>query len=59
MNSSSKGIWTRLQDKDAPKTPKELKESGLTSISATVPGNIEIDLMAEGLIEDQLVWDII
>ena len=58
MNSSAKGIWTLhygLQDAHAPKTPKELKNSGLRSISATVPGNVEIDLMAEGLIEDPLV----
>ena len=58
LNSSAEGIWTLhygLQNEHAPKTPKELKKSGLRPISATVPGNVEIDLMAEGLIEDPLV----
>ena len=34
------------------KTPKDVKESGYTSIAASVPGNFEVDFMREGLLED-------
>ena len=58
LNSSKPGNWTLqygLQDKNAPQTPEELKKSNWKSIKATVPGNVELDLMAEGLIKDPLV----
>lgn len=40
-----------LKDKEI-KTIKDIKKAGYKTISATVPGNVEIDLMREGIIDD-------
>jgi len=60
LNSMDESTWTLYfgtQDKDVPETPGELKRSGFTKIPATVPGNVEIDLQKEGLIEDPMIGD--
>ena len=33
-------------------TPQEVKESGYPCITATAPGNVEMDFMREGLLDD-------
>jgi len=38
--------------KDAPSTPDELKSKNWSEVSATVPGNVELDLLNAGLIEN-------
>ncbi|MBQ9436324.1 MAG: glycoside hydrolase family 2 [Bacteroidales bacterium] len=51
---SLNGQWNLtygLCDKNAPATPDELKASGWESITATVPGNVELDLVAAGKID--------
>ena len=51
---SLNGQWNLsygLCDKNAPSTPDELKNSGWESITATVPGNVELDLIAAGKID--------
>ena len=58
LNSTQTGEWKiyyGLQDKNAPDTPKELLKSKLDRIDATVPGNVEIDLLNAGKINDPLV----
>ena len=40
------------EDGAQPKTPEQLEASGLQFISATVPGNVECDLVAAGLEDD-------
>ncbi|MCL2605009.1 MAG: hypothetical protein FWD90_11070 [Defluviitaleaceae bacterium] len=40
------------QGEDLPATPKELYALNLPPINATVPGNVEIDLMAAGLADE-------
>ncbi|MCF8226963.1 MAG: glycoside hydrolase family 2 [Bacteroidales bacterium] len=60
LNSTKDGEWKLffgIQDASAPQTPDELKESPLRSITATVPGNVEIDLQREGIIEDPMIGD--
>ncbi|MCB9289385.1 MAG: glycoside hydrolase family 2 [Lewinellaceae bacterium] len=55
LNSSEGLIWELyfgLQDKHAPSSPQELNHSSFQKITATVPGNVEIDLEAAGLIKD-------
>ena len=39
-------------DTNAPTTPDELKKKGWTEISAKVPGNVELDLLASGKIKN-------
>ena len=41
-----------LFDKSAPQTPAELKASNWPQIPATVPGNVELDLLAAGIIKN-------
>ncbi len=60
LNSGDGGSWTLcygLQDGNAPRTPRELKRSGFTSINATVPGNVELDLLKAGVIKDPMKGD--
>jgi beta-mannosidase len=60
LNSEETSPWTLyygLQDELAPRSPRELKRSGFSKVPAMVPGNIEIDLLAEGLIEDPMIGD--
>ena len=49
---SLNGSWQLYyypESSHSPTTPQEMHALGLTPISATVPGNVEIDLMAAGL----------
>jgi beta-mannosidase len=58
LNSGDGGTWSLTygpQDKNAPMNPEELKKSGRETISATVPGNVELDLMNAGKISDPMV----
>jgi beta-mannosidase len=60
LNSESEGDWTLyfgVQDGNEPQSPLELKKSGFTRIDATVPGNVEIDLLKAGLAEDPMTGD--
>ena len=41
-----------MQDKNAPQSPDELENSDFKNIMGTVPGNVEIDLERDGIIED-------
>ena len=54
-NISLNGLWKLyygLSDKSAPSTPDELNNSNWPQIPATVPGNVELDLMAAGLVKN-------
>ncbi|MCK4751648.1 MAG: glycoside hydrolase family 2, partial [Bacteroidales bacterium] len=58
LNSDQAGDWKLyfgVQDEHAPGNPEELKRSDFKMIDATVPGNVEIDLQAAGLIEDPMI----
>ena len=58
LNSDHDGDWKLyfgIQDENAPNTPKELIRSDFRVIDATVPGNVEIDLQAAGIIEDPMI----
>ncbi len=60
LNSDQKGDWTLyfgVQDKDVPNTPGELKRSNFQHIDASVPGNVEIDLLKAGIIQDPMKGD--
>ncbi len=60
LNSGEASQWSLyygLQDEHAPDSPRELKKSGFARIPATVPGNVEIDLLEAGLIEDPMIGD--
>jgi beta-mannosidase len=60
LNSESSTTWTLYfgpQDENAPQNPVELKKSKYQHIDATVPGNVEIDLLKAGLIEDPMKGD--
>lgn len=60
LNSDQKGDWTLyfgVQDKDAPGSPGELKRSNFQHIDASVPGNVEIDLLKAGIIQDPMKGD--
>jgi len=49
------GLWKLsygLYDRNAPKTRAELKTRGWVEIRATVPGNVELDLMTAGVIKN-------
>jgi beta-mannosidase len=55
MASLNNGNWTLYfgqQDENAPKTPIELVKSDFQKIPAQVPGNVEIDLLNAGIIEN-------
>ena len=55
LNSTKKSEWTLfygLYDKNSPSTPDELKNVNWPSVDATVPGNVELDLQAGGIIKD-------
>jgi beta-mannosidase len=41
-----------LFDENSPKSPEQLFSSGLPTVTATVPGNVELDLLAAGLIKN-------
>jgi beta-mannosidase len=65
LDSDSSGKWSLYfgpQDENAPSNPGELKKSKFQKIPATVPGNVEIDLLSAGVIEDPMVgthvWDL-
>lgn len=45
-------LYFGKQDENAPKTPDELPNSNFQKIKAVVPGNVEIDLMREGILPD-------
>jgi len=54
-NRSLNGQWILyygLSDENAPSTPDELKSSNWPSVQATVPGNVELDLQAAGVVEN-------
>ena len=58
LNTEKDSDWTLyygVQDKNAPQTPDELKKSNFKDIAAKVPGNVEIDLEREGIIEDPMI----
>jgi beta-mannosidase len=58
LNSTKSSEWTLyygVQDKNAPQTPEEMMQSEFKNISATVPGNVEIDLEREGIIKDPMI----
>lgn len=60
LNSGEASEWTLYygpEDENAPGSPWELKRSGFSIIHATVPGNVELDLMASGQIEDPMIGD--
>jgi beta-mannosidase len=60
LNSVLEGDWTLYfgeQDENAPRSPRELKKTDFSHIDATVPGNVEIDLLRAGKIEDPLIGD--
>lgn len=60
LNSREASPWTLyygIQDEHAPGSPRELQKSGFSEIPATVPGNVEIDLLEAGLIEDPMIGD--
>ena len=53
LNSAKSSDWSLyygLQDKNAPQSPSELENSDFKNIVGTVPGNVEIDLEREGII---------
>lgn len=55
MISLNKGNWTLHfgpQDEKTPATPHELLKSNFQKIPAQVPGNVEIDLLEAGMIEN-------
>jgi beta-mannosidase len=52
------GIWELAygpQTADAPETPEALRRAGWPTIPATVPGNVELDLLAAGRIAEPSV----
>ena len=60
LNSAKSSDWSLyygLQDKNAPQSPSELENSDFKNILGTVPGNVEIDLEREGIIEDPMIGD--
>ena len=60
LNSTKSFEWRLyygVQDKNAPQSPQELLKSNFKSIQAMVPGNVEIDLEREGIIEDPMIGD--
>ncbi|MGB2418323.1 MAG: glycoside hydrolase family 2 protein [Flavobacteriaceae bacterium] len=60
LNSSKLSEWTLyygVQGQNAPQTPDDLQNSKFKSIPASVPGNVEIDLEREGIIEDPMIGD--
>jgi beta-mannosidase len=60
LNSAAMADWTLyfgVQDENAPQSPGELKKSNFTHIDATVPGNVEIDLLKADIIKDPLIGD--
>ncbi len=60
LNSDQKGDWSLyfgVQDKEAPNTPEDLKRSNFQHIDASVPGNVEIDLLKAGIIQDPMKGD--
>ena len=55
MQETDWSLYYGVQDQNAPQTPNELLKSKFKNISATVPGNVEIDLEREGIIEDPMI----
>lgn len=45
-------LYYGLYNKNAPADPAELKSKNWTEINATVPGNVELDLLASGMIKN-------
>lgn len=41
-----------LYDKNAPTTPEKLKNINWPKVSAKVPGNVELDLLAAGIVKN-------
>ena len=57
LNTGESVQWTLQygpQDNNAPMSPGELKKSGRPVIDATVPGNVELDLLGAGKIKDPM-----
>ena len=52
LNGRNWNLHFGPQDSNAPKTPEELVNGDFIQIPATVPGNVEIDLLNEGLINN-------
>ena len=55
INRTLSGNWKLyygISDKDAPETPAELLTKSWPEIPATVPGNVELDLLAAGKIKN-------
>ena len=60
LNSTKQDEWKLYfcqQKPDAPSTPLELEDANLQLITGTVPGNVEIDLEREGIIDDPMLSD--
>ena len=58
LNTSDLHNWTLyfgIQDGNKPLTPEEVMNAGFEKISASVPGNVEIDLETAGVIEDPMI----
>lgn len=51
LNGSWK-LYYGPYDKNAPATPDELNTKNWPTVSATVPGNVELDLLASGIIKN-------
>ena len=52
LNGNNWTLYYGLCDNSAPMSPDDLNASNWPSVTATVPGNVEMDLLAAGLIDD-------
>lgn len=52
LNGNNWTLYYGLCDNNAPESPDDLNTSDWPSVTATVPGNVEMDLLAAGLIDD-------
>lgn len=50
----SLAFWPQ-PDKGAIRSPRQMREVDVTTIRATVPGNVELDLLAADIIEDPMI----
>lgn len=58
LSTSDTNRWTLyfgIQDINAPLTPQQVMNAGFKKIGASVPGNVEIDLQASGMIDDPMI----
>lgn len=56
LNGSWK-LYYGLCDRNAPENPDELLKSNWPQVSATVPGNVELDLLKNGVIKNPEIGD--